>query len=226
MARSSMRRVVLLAAALAIVNAPSQARSRVALARSTASANPTTVTSVRPIRAEADMDARLARVERWLKAVMRHQPGTPDEAAVEVSQWSNAALRSLWVDTNVLLRLIRNPKAVNFSLRAEGQPRAQEIHYASVHLHRLRVLACAAGGYVGAAATPDERYCLEHGTLKPSWTATCATWRNAPTIRSGAATTTTSCVGALSSRRTLACSCLREVSRSARPPRRVPTLSE
>jgi len=160
-----MRRVLLLAAALAIVNAPSHARSRVDLPRLDRFGGPHDGGQRAPIRAESDMDARLARVEHWLKAVTRHKPGTSDDAALEVSRWSNAALRSLWVDTNVLLRLIRNPKAVNFSLRAEGKPRPQEIHYTSVHLHRLRVLACAAGGYIGAAMTPDERRCFEEDPI-------------------------------------------------------------
>src|SRR5204863_4471889 len=115
MARSSMRRVLLLAAALAIVNAPSHARSRVDLPALDRFEGSHDGGQRAPIRAESDMDARLARVEHWLKAVTRHKPGTSDDAALEVSRWSNAALRSLWVDTNVLLRLIRNPKAVNFS---------------------------------------------------------------------------------------------------------------
>jgi hypothetical protein len=165
MARSPMRRVLLLAAALAIVNAPSHARSRVDLPPLDRFGGPHDSGQRAPIRAESDMDARLARLEQWLKAVMRHKPGTPDEVAFEVSRWSNAALRSLWVDTNVLLKLIRNPRAVNFSLRAEGQPRPQEIHYTSVHLHRLRALACAAAGYIGAVATPEERYCSENDAI-------------------------------------------------------------
>ena len=136
-----MRRVLLLSAALAIVNAPSHARSRVDIGPLEPFARPDGGQRA-PIRAESDMDARLARLEQWLKAVMRHKPGTPDVVAFEVSRWSNAALRSLWVDTNVLVRLIRNPRAVNFSLRAEGQSRPQEIHYTSVHIHRLRALAC------------------------------------------------------------------------------------
>jgi tetratricopeptide (TPR) repeat protein len=165
MARSSMRRVLLLAAALAIVNAPSHARSRVALPLLDRFGGSHDDGQRAPIRAEPEMDARLARVEYWLKAVMRHKPGTPDEAAVEVSQWSNAALRTLWVDTRVIVMLIRNPKAAVFAFKAEGQPRAQEVHYASVHLHRLRVLACAAGGDIGASTAPEERHCREENAI-------------------------------------------------------------
>jgi tetratricopeptide (TPR) repeat protein len=165
MARSSMRRVLLLAAALAIVNAPSHARSRVALPPLDRFEGHDDGGQRAPIQAESDMDARLARVEHWLKAVMRHKPGTPDVAAVEVSQWSNAALRTLWVDTNVVVKLILNPKGTVFSLRAEGQPRAQEVHYASVHMHRLRVLACAAGGHIGPSLAPEERHCREENAI-------------------------------------------------------------
>ena len=165
MARSSMRRVLLLAAALAIVNAPSHARSRVALPPVGRFGGSQDGGQRPSIRAESDMDARLARVEQWLKAVMRHKPGTPDVAAGEISQWSNAALRTLWVDTNVVVKLIRKPKGTVFSLRAEGQPRAQEVHYTSVHMHRLRVLACAAGGSIGASTAPDERYCREENAI-------------------------------------------------------------
>jgi tetratricopeptide (TPR) repeat protein len=164
MARSSMRRVLFLAAALAIVNAPSHARSRVdppALDRFEGSDDG----GQRAIRAESDMDARLARVERWLKAVTRHKPGTSDDAALEVSRWSNEALRSLWVDTHVLAKLIRNPKAARFSLQTEGQPRPQEIHYTSGQLYRLRLLACAAGGYLGSVVTPDETGCFEGNAI-------------------------------------------------------------
>src|SRR5262245_65694507 len=100
-----MRRVLLLVAALAIVNAPSHARSRVALPLLDSLGGSHDGGQRPPIQAESDMDARLARVEQWLKAVMRHKPGTPDEAAVEISRWSNAALRTLWVDTNVVGKL-------------------------------------------------------------------------------------------------------------------------
>jgi len=172
MARSSMRRVLLLAAALAFVNAPFLARSRVDIRLPDASIRSDDGGQRAPIRAESDMDARLARLEQWLKAMMKHTPGTADDSATEISRWSNAALRALWVDLSVLVKLTRHPRAANFSLRAEGQSRPQEIHYTSVHLHRLRVLACGAGGYVGgaggylgAAATPEERWCFENDTF-------------------------------------------------------------
>jgi len=153
-----MRRVLLLSAALAIVNAPSHARSRVDIgplepfARSQGGQR-------WPIRTESDMDARVARVERWLKAVLHHTPGQLDDAAQEVNGWSNSDLRALWLDTNVVMRLIRNPGATSFSLKAEGQPRAQEVHYPPNAMRRLRALACAAGGRVGVGPIAEEPRC-------------------------------------------------------------------
>jgi tetratricopeptide (TPR) repeat protein len=84
-----------------------------------------------------------------------------DDVAREVNGWSNRDLRALWLDTNVVVKLIRNPGATSFSLKAEGQPRAQEVHYTPLAMRRLRVLACAAGGQVGADAILDSPRCLE-----------------------------------------------------------------
>jgi tetratricopeptide (TPR) repeat protein len=160
MARSSMRRVLFLAAALAIVNAPFHARSRTDIGPLEPFARPQGGERA-PIRPESDMDARVARVERWLKAVLHHTPGQLDDAAREVSGWSNRDLRALWLDTNVVMKLIRNPGAMSFSLRAEGQPRAQEVHYPALAMRRLRALACAAGGRVGAGPIADEARCVD-----------------------------------------------------------------
>ena len=158
-----MRRVLFLAAALTIVNAFPDAHSRGAASLQEIPVPPPPSRKV--VTPESDMDARLARVEQWLKAATRHKPGTLDDAALEVSRWSNAALRSLWVDAHVLAKLIRNPKAANFSLQAEGQPRPQDIHYTSGQLYRLRLLACAAGGYLGPVVTLDETRCFEGNAI-------------------------------------------------------------
>src|SRR3954468_16197199 len=64
----------------------------------------------RAFRLQQDMDARLLRLDQWLKAIVRHEPGATDEPAERVGSWSNAELRSLWIDANVLVQLIRNPK--------------------------------------------------------------------------------------------------------------------
>jgi tetratricopeptide (TPR) repeat protein len=157
MARSSMRCALLLTAALAIVGVPSVAHVRAAAGVfSQVIRSPDGGPGV--IRPQQDMEARLVRLEQWLKAVMRHEPGTTDAAAERVSAWSNSELRALWIDTNVVVQLIRNPKAAKFTLRAEGQRTSQEIRYSTVQFQRIRALACVAAGML-----TDAR-CLEvHG---------------------------------------------------------------
>jgi len=58
--------------------------------------------------AEPVSDARLDRLERWLKAVARHAPGVTDPQANEVAGWSQPDLQSLWIDVDVLVKLMRN----------------------------------------------------------------------------------------------------------------------
>ena len=160
-----MRCALLLAAALAIVNATSHARSRVVVGPFDCSIRPHNDGQHAFVRPQSDMEARLARVEQWLKAAKRHTPGIADEAAIEVSGWSNTALRTLWVDMNVVVKLVRNPKAASFAIQAEGQPRPQEVRYSPADVRRLRVLACAAGGQVGAGIIQDEPRCVDVDAL-------------------------------------------------------------
>ena len=103
---------------------------------------------------QPDMVDRLDRMEQWLKAVMRHEPGTTDDAAGLVGSWSNSELRQLWIDTNVMAQLMRNPRGVGFSVRSEGQRVSQKISYTVAQFRHLKALACAAGGMV------DQPECL------------------------------------------------------------------
>jgi tetratricopeptide (TPR) repeat protein len=145
MARSSMRCALWLTAALAIVSVPSVAHLRAETGVfSQVLGSPDGGPGV--VRPQQDMEARLVRLEQWLKAVMRHEPGTTDAAAERVGAWSNSELQALWIDTNVVVQLIRNPKAAKFTLRAEDQRTSQEIRYSTVQFRRIRALACAAAG--------------------------------------------------------------------------------
>jgi tetratricopeptide (TPR) repeat protein len=104
-----------------------------------------------------NQDARLDRVEHWLKAVMRHEAGTVDDAAWLVGSWDSNAIRMLWIDANVIVQLTRNPKGVAFSVRFEGQARAQPVRYSPSQLHRLKSLACAAAGRVAEPVCLDAK---------------------------------------------------------------------
>jgi tetratricopeptide (TPR) repeat protein len=89
---------------------------------------------------------RLERLERWLKATARHAPGEDDDALAEIASWPNAQLKQLWIDANVLTQVMRSAGANRFTVRPEGQRLGTQVRYTQVDLHRLQVLACAAGG--------------------------------------------------------------------------------
>ena len=135
------------------------------------------VLSCQPLLAADDAGVRALRVERFLKAVLHHIPNVPDEAALEVSSWSNSDLAALRIDETVLVQLMRDPRRSSFqepakellhddipscincpASESQGPRRiqpAQPIRYTSLDLHRLKVLACAAAG------TLTSPYCLE-----------------------------------------------------------------
>jgi tetratricopeptide (TPR) repeat protein len=97
---------------------------------------------------------RLDRLQRWLKAVDRHEPGIYDDAVAEVGTWTNTDLRALWVDVNVLAQLMRNLRLSRFIVQAEGQRGSTEIRYTSFQLRQLTAFACA------AAAILADRDCV------------------------------------------------------------------
>ena len=95
--------------------------------------------------ANDDPDARVLRAERWLKAAFSHQPGFKDDAVAEVSLWSDAQLRALFVDEGALAQLMLNPLRANVKVATVGG-RRQPPAYSTWQIRRLRVLACAASG--------------------------------------------------------------------------------
>lgn len=102
-------------------------------------------------------DLRVTRVEQWLNAVIDHEPGTTDEAAVHVASWSAQGIRTLWVDANVIAQLMRDPRKAGFSVKAEHQPAPQPIRYTTVQLRRMQALACAAAGILTHPACVEIR---------------------------------------------------------------------
>jgi tetratricopeptide (TPR) repeat protein len=111
------------------------------------------------VGAAQQADARMLRVERWLKAIVYHEPGAIDEAVVEIASWSSSDLRTFWFDSTALELLMREPnvnliQAPTPRQRRSEPPRTQTVRYTPWQLQRLRVFACAAAGIAG------ERYCL------------------------------------------------------------------
>jgi len=102
---------------------------------------------------------RLDRLEAWLKAIDRHDPGEIDDATNEVGQWTNDQLRGLWVDIGSLAALLRNLRLNQFAIRPDGQGKPTPVRYRSPLLERLKTLACAAAGQLA------DRDCVEmHAT--------------------------------------------------------------
>jgi tetratricopeptide (TPR) repeat protein len=102
-------------------------------------------------------DLRFARLEQWLKAVMRHQPGEADEAARLVASWSDADVRTLRIDINVVEQIMRAPGSAGpvFEFTIPGQAKPTLTRYVGDQYRRMADLACAAGGYVvGSSAVP------------------------------------------------------------------------
>jgi tetratricopeptide (TPR) repeat protein len=102
-----------------------------------------------------DPNARILRVERWLKAVLSHQPGQKDDPASEVAAWSNADLRTLGFDERVLVELTRNPAVKQLKAAIPTSRGRPLVTYTSWQLHRLRVLSCVAGGLVSSRDCRD-----------------------------------------------------------------------
>lgn len=100
------------------------------------------------INQQDNSDSRIVRVERWLKALLLHEPGVEDEWVSEVGGWSNDDLRTLWVDEAVFALLMRDPRRSWFTVPFPGQRNPVAVRYTPRQLHRLKVLACAAGGMV------------------------------------------------------------------------------
>ena len=119
-------------------------------------------TAVNASRAALAPDSdRVLYVERWLKAVLHHEPGSRDESAREIAAWSNTDLSRLWIDLKILIVLMRNPRTHSFAVTPSGQiiypfagrnlmsarasSRPKSL-YSSSQEARLRILACAAEG--------------------------------------------------------------------------------
>lgn len=83
---------------------------------------------------------RLDRLDQWLTAIERHQPGTLDAPALEVGRWEADDLRWLWVDLNSVITLIRDPNMRQFFTTDAGGKKTQYF-YSGSDVARLRELA-------------------------------------------------------------------------------------
>jgi hypothetical protein len=130
----------------------------------------------RPLAAFVD-DRRIDRVEQWMKAIARHEPGSADAAATEVGAWATGDLQTLWIDVDVLIKLMRHPGMARFTMKTPGQRTLQEIRYTAAQLRRLRSLACVTVGIVAEATVHWGTGCL----TRTSSSTTCSIRRTSAT---------------------------------------------
>lgn len=101
----------------------------------------------------ADAGSRMDRLEAWLAAIERHQPGASDEPATTIRAWGPAELAELAMDVAVTLTLFEDPDRPLLWLigpGTRGQPRRSP--YSTDDERRLRALAAEAAERCG-----DER---------------------------------------------------------------------
>jgi len=112
--------------------------------------------------AAPDLDARILRVDQWLRAILHHQPGLPDESTRAVGSWSIEELNALAIDQGVLVQLTQNLTQLTTTTRpffTLTPPRG--IPYSAAQWRRLKVLACAVAGAVGDRACVELRAAAE-----------------------------------------------------------------
>ncbi len=64
---------------------------------------------------------RVAVLRDWVSAVRRHRPGEADPAALSLDTWSREQVEGAWIDTQVLVHLLRRPAANAFTARPSGR---------------------------------------------------------------------------------------------------------
>jgi tetratricopeptide (TPR) repeat protein len=97
--------------------------------------------------------SRVDRIEYWVGAAQRHQPGTIDAAAVVVGGWSGHDLQTLWTDLYVLAELVHRSNANYFTLYSPNRVRRERIQYTTDEFKRLKAIADHARETMGADGT-------------------------------------------------------------------------
>jgi tetratricopeptide (TPR) repeat protein len=69
-----------------------------------------------PAKTSSIRDWQPALLERWVAVAEQHRPGQIDTALVEATTWTRADLRQLWLDVQMLLRVIAQPRDDRFEI--------------------------------------------------------------------------------------------------------------
>jgi tetratricopeptide (TPR) repeat protein len=96
------------------------------------------------LRAQAEGQPRLSRLdrlERWVQAVERHQPGEQDGALRSLDAWTANDLAEVKITFSALVQLMRDPSSRIFYRPAARGQRAVQVLYSLPELRRLLSLA-------------------------------------------------------------------------------------
>ncbi len=119
--------------------------------------------------------SRIDRLEEWLSAVERHEPGSADDPARQVRSWPSASLDQVAVDLSALVNLMADPDFdLYWTWTRQGVRRAQRTPYSVVDVARLQGLARA------AAARGDGNRLLTRGAMLHTDAAAYATANDPP----------------------------------------------
>jgi hypothetical protein len=89
----------------------------------------------------AQTGSRIDRLEQWLTAIERHEPGTFDAPAMAVRPWNADDLRWLWIDLNSVIKLMRDPGVHLFFMTTPGRSKPTQYVYSGSEMRRLFALA-------------------------------------------------------------------------------------
>jgi tetratricopeptide (TPR) repeat protein len=102
--------------------------------------------------------SRSERLEEWLAALERHEPGRADDALGVFDSWPSDEFQYIAIDLNTLLSLIADPSIRVFFNRVEGRSAARQVVYSGSDLRLIMELANAARARGGDRdSNPGER---------------------------------------------------------------------
>ncbi|HEX7797620.1 MAG TPA: tetratricopeptide repeat protein [Vicinamibacterales bacterium] len=129
-------------------------------------------------------DVRMQRLERWLDAVLQHNPGLIDDRLVEIGKLSNLELQILLVDATAVVRIIRTPSlatsraGISMTLPGAQRQVPRPAGYAPTEVTRLKQLACAIGGLADSAPCEWTRPAITDDRVLASLASRAAAIRN------------------------------------------------
>ena len=85
--------------------------------------------------------SRLERLERWVDALERHQPGQSDAAVQSLDSWAATDLAELKITFYSLLQLMRDPSVRIFFLPGTGSRTPRQVLYSLGEIRQLLALA-------------------------------------------------------------------------------------